>query len=102
MTNCVAAKVRDAAGTLMFDGHQRGIAGSAILDASVAQVALFADLIERQNLPTRIIGVGGASSAIDVQRYLDAGAECVHIATAAMIDPLVGRRIKDDLVQSRT
>jgi len=102
MTNCVASKVRDEAGTLFFDGHQRGIAGSAILDASVAQVALFADLIRRRNLPTRIIGVGGAASAADAERYFDGGAECVHIATATMVDPLVGSRIKCDLRQSRT
>ena len=37
------------------------------------------------------------TGAADVRDYLDAGAECVHIATAAMTDPSVGLQIRADL-----
>jgi dihydroorotate dehydrogenase len=42
----------------------------------------------------RLVGVGGAFSADDVRRYLVAGAESVHLATAAMIDPTIGLAIR--------
>ena len=37
---------------------------------------------------------GEAFTADDVRRYLDAGAESVHLATAAMVDPEVGLKIR--------
>jgi dihydroorotate dehydrogenase (NAD+) catalytic subunit len=42
----------------------------------------------------KLIGVGGATNAVDVKSYLDAGAESVHIATAAMVNPLVAQEIR--------
>jgi dihydroorotate dehydrogenase len=42
----------------------------------------------------RLIGVGGAFTADDVRRYLVAGAESVHLATAAMVDPTIGLSIR--------
>lgn len=96
MTNSVAATVRDSNGRQMFDGQKRGICGDATREASVAQVRMFADLIESRGLNMRLIGVGGASTAEHVCDYLDAGAESVHIATAAMVDPLVACRIRNE------
>ncbi|MBX3437616.1 MAG: hypothetical protein KF861_09010 [Planctomycetaceae bacterium] len=93
MTNSVAATVRDAAGNVMFDGQKRGICGDATREASVSQVRMFAEIMEEWGRPLALIGVGGASSAAHVDEYLDAGAEAVHIATAAIVDPLVGCRI---------
>lgn len=97
MTNCIATTVRGTDNEPLFDGNRRGIAGSAILDASVAQVAMFAELIRERDVPLRVIGVGGASTAGGIRRYLDAGAESIQIATAAMLDPLVGCRIRREL-----
>jgi dihydroorotate dehydrogenase len=97
MTNCIAATVRLPNGTQLFDGQPRGIAGPAIRTASVEQVRRFADAIRRHGLPTRLIGVGGASTAAHVAEYLAAGAESVHIATAAMRDPGVAMGIRRDL-----
>ncbi|MGE4001411.1 MAG: dihydroorotate dehydrogenase [Planctomycetaceae bacterium] len=94
MTNSVAATVRDAAGNVLFDGQKRGICGDATRQASVTQVRMFAQIMEEWGRPLALIGVGGASTAEHVEEYLDAGAESVHIATAAMLDPLVGRRIR--------
>ncbi len=97
MTNSVAAVVHEPDGRLLFDGQPRGICGDATRDASIAETKLFAELIAERGLPTKLIGVGGASTAAHVRAYLDAGAESVHIATAAMIDPLVASRIRTEL-----
>jgi dihydroorotate dehydrogenase len=97
MTNSVAAMIRSKDGTLYFDGQPRGICGEATRDASLAQTRMFHELITERRLPLKLVGVGGASSAKDVRDYLAAGAESVHIATAAMVDPLVATRIRAEL-----
>ena len=99
MTNSVAATIESSGGELLFDGLKRGICGAATLDASVAQTRLFADLLKERGETTRLIGVGGASTAADVRAYLDAEAECVHIATAAMVNPAVGINIRQELAE---
>lgn len=96
-TNCVAGTVVDANGNGLFNGEPRGIGGKAILEASVRQTEAIASHVVRQGLPLRVIGVGGVSSADDVRRYLDAGAEAVQLATAVMVDPEVGFRIRSGL-----
>jgi dihydroorotate dehydrogenase len=96
-TNCIAAKIVDGAGRAMFEDQPRGIAGSMILDACVRQTEMIAEAIARQGMALRVIGVGGIFTAGDVRRYLAAGAEAVQLATAAMIDPEVGLRIRRDL-----
>jgi len=97
MTNSVVATVRGADGNLLFDGQPRGICGDATRQASIEQTKLFARLIRERGLTTRLVGVGGASTAAHVRDYLAAGAESVHLATAAMIDPLVACRIRAEL-----
>ncbi len=95
MTNSVAATV-EADGKLLFDGQQRGICGDATRVPSQSQTALFSRLIAQRGLALRLIGVGGALNAAHVREYLDAGAEQVHIATAAMLDPAVAIAIRRD------
>ena len=97
MTNSVATTVRDRQGDLMFAGDMRGICGAATRVASTAQVATFADLIRQGGTNLKIVGVGGAGTAKHVLQYLDAGADAVHIATAAMVDPWVAIEIKREL-----
>jgi dihydroorotate dehydrogenase len=107
MVNTVATTVqRD--GELLFDGQRRGIAGTAIRQASLEQVRLFAGLIRQrrglahfaesseQNVPVPLsaAGVGGIATADDVKAHLAAGAQAVHLATAAMLDPAVGLAIR--------
>ncbi|MCA9230684.1 MAG: hypothetical protein KDA57_08530 [Planctomycetales bacterium] len=94
MTNSVAVTVADHTNQLAFDGQRRGICGAAILAASLAQTEHFAQQIEAQQLDLELIGVGGAATAHDVQRYLAAGANSVHLATAAMTNPQVAIEIK--------
>jgi dihydroorotate dehydrogenase (NAD+) catalytic subunit len=97
MTNSVATTVHDAKGTVLFDGAKRGICGRAILEASLAQVERFARLRDRQGLALSIVGCGGIATAEDVRRYLSAGANAVHLATAAMVDPAVALRIRGEV-----
>ena len=61
---------------------------------------MIAEQIVRQGLSLRVIGVGGIFTAADVRRYLSAGAEAVQMATAAMIDPEVGLKIRRDMSTS--
>ena len=96
MTNSVATTVRSAEGELLFDGQQRGICGAATFEASLAQTRLFSELIQQRQAGLRVISVGGVSSASQVASCLDAGAEAVHIATAAMVDPEVALKIRRD------
>jgi|TARA_B110000438_G_scaffold146555_1_gene141202 dihydroorotate dehydrogenase (NAD+) catalytic subunit len=94
MTNSIATQVLDQNGTLMFEGQRRGICGKATLQASVAQTKSLNDMITEHNLDIKLIGVGGVSKVEDVRDYLAAGAQAVHIATAAMVNPLVAIEIK--------
>jgi dihydroorotate dehydrogenase (NAD+) catalytic subunit len=94
MTNSVATTVEGKDGTLLFDGQQRGICGEATFDASLLQTRLFSDLINKRRDDLRIISVGGVSTGDHVRSCLEAGAEAVHIATAAMLDPEVALKIR--------
>jgi len=94
MTNSVATTVRAADGEMLFDGQRRGICGQATREASIKQVRMFAELIAERDLALVLVGVGGASTADHVRAYLSAGAQAVHIATAAMIRPEVGLDIR--------
>ncbi|GAB4149888.1 MAG: diguanylate cyclase [Planctomycetaceae bacterium] len=100
MTNSVATRVRSSAGDLLFNGEPRGICGAATRNASIEMTKLFAEVLSSRSLSCSLIGVGGASSAEHVREYLQAGAEAVHIATAAMIDPRIGLKIREDLARS--
>ena len=95
MTNSIATQVREPDGNLLFGESQRGICGKATLEASISQVQEFHTIIEEESLELALIGVGGASCYDDAQRYLNAGAHAVHIATAAMINPLTAKLIRD-------
>ncbi len=94
MTNSVATRVRQADASRLFDGARRGICGEATRRASLEQTRSFARRIAERQLSIRLIGVGGISRASHVRDYLEAGAETVQIATAAMVDPLVAVRIR--------
>jgi dihydroorotate dehydrogenase len=97
MVNCISAYVMDEAGRPQFGGERRGIGGEAIRGASLEQVRLFRELTNGLPKPLEIIGVGGISTAEHVVEYLAQGAGAVQIATAAMLDPTIGLRIRERL-----
>jgi dihydroorotate dehydrogenase (NAD+) catalytic subunit len=94
MTNCVAARVAGAPRSYLFNGERRGIAGVAIKEASLFQTRMISEVMSRRSEQVQLIACGGAATAEDVQAYLDSGAGAVHIATAAMLNPLVALEIK--------
>ena len=87
--------IRVAAADL--NGQPRGICGAATRTASLAQAKLFTQLIANRGDSIDVIGVGGVTTAEDVRSYLNAGTSAVHIATAAMVDPLTGIAIRRTL-----
>ncbi len=99
MTNSIATRVKNAQGQFLFDGQRRGICGKATLDASIEQTGWARDIIRENKYDVELIGVGGASCLEDVQQYLQAGAGAVHIATAAMQNPLVAVEIKNEAAE---
>jgi len=94
MTNSVATTVAGPSAALMFAGERRGICGDATKTSSLRQTATFSRLIAKRRAKLRLVGVGGASTTEDVKAYLSAGAEAVHIATAAMVRPQVALDIR--------
>lgn len=94
MTNTIAVPVVGADGQSLFDGQRRGVCGAATRHASITQTQLFRDVIRSRDSHLKLVGVGGANSVNDVRRYLQAGAESVHLATAAMLDPAVALKIR--------
>ena len=94
MTNSIAARVHSIEGSLLFAGHTRGICGEATREASLAQVAMFAEVVADVGCPLDIIGVGGIANSVHVDEYLAAGATSIGIATAAMTNPEVAMEIR--------
>ena len=96
MVNGLSAKVRQSSGELLFEGQCRGLAGEAIRETALGQLALFDGLIREFGIDVRLVGVGGLGQAADVRACLDRGCEAVQFATAAMLDPGLGLAIRRD------
>lgn len=88
-TNSLTARVDG-----QFGGLTRGVGGAAIREGCQAELAMLHAILVRRGWDLKLIGVGGISTAGDVRARLSAGAHHVQIATAAMLDPLVGVRIR--------
>lgn len=96
MTNSIATQVIGSDGKLLFDGQPRGICGAATRQASTHQTAVFAEQANLRKRDLCLIGVGGVGNAEHVRDYLLAGAGAVEVASAAMVDPEVGLKIRHD------
>ncbi len=97
MTNSIAATVAAANGELLFDGTKRAICGTVTRFAAIKQIQLFSDALAARRKSLCLVGVGGATSAEDVRQFLQHGADAVHIATAAMINPAIALEIRRQL-----
>ncbi|HJN83675.1 MAG TPA: hypothetical protein QF478_12885 [Verrucomicrobiota bacterium] len=94
MVNGVSARVRWPSGELLFEGQCRGIAGEAIRETVLWQLALFDGVIREFGFDVRLVGVGGLGQAEDVRACLERGCEAVQFATAAMLNPGLGLAIR--------
>lgn len=100
MTNSVAATITSIdSDRLLFDGEKRGICGDATRSASIAQTIMVSEIIKRRGLDIDVIGVGGISTTQHVRDYLNAGAQTVQLASAAMMNPAVGIEILEQLAE---
>jgi dihydroorotate dehydrogenase len=97
MVNCISAAIVDDAGARLFGGQRRGIAGEAIRGSALEQVRLFSKVVHSSGLPLKLVGVGGIALAQHVHQHLEAGSHAVQLATAAMLDPEVGLRIRQEM-----
>jgi len=95
-TNSITAPVRAASGEMLFDGARRGIGGTCITGRCLEELAMLASIVTARDSRLRLIGVGGVSTVEDVRTRLAAGAHHVQIATAAMLDPMLGIRIRKE------
>lgn len=95
-TNSISAAVTGQ-GHALFNGLTRGIGGVCIRDRCCAEVRMLHHLLLKKELPLRIIGVGGVSSAGDVAHRIAAGAHHVQVATAAMLDPFFAIHVREEL-----
>ena len=71
--------------------------GDAIREAALDQVRLFSGVIRRERLPLRLVGVGGLRTVEHVRVHIEAGSHAVQLATAAMLDPMIGLKIRTGL-----
>ncbi|MBL8211345.1 MAG: hypothetical protein JNK87_11565 [Bryobacterales bacterium] len=93
-TNSITAKVRAVAGEPLFDDLRRGIGGAIITERCLAETKLLAAITRDAGL--ELISVGGVCTAADVRARLAAGAANVQVATAAMIQPHLALRIRQE------
>lgn len=95
-TNTVRAHVRSGgeSGEMPFGGASRGIGGNVVTRRCRQELADWRRLLDASPSSLRLISVGGVSSTEEVRCRLDLGAHHVQIATAAMLDPTIGLRIR--------
>jgi dihydroorotate dehydrogenase (NAD+) catalytic subunit len=98
MTNGISTRIIGIDGQPLFEGKQRGIGGDVVRNASLNQVAMFKKIISQQNLDLQIVAVGGISTAEHVKQYLENGACAVQLATAPMLEPTIGSKIRSGLI----
>ena len=95
-TNSITAAVRAENGERLFGGLRRGIGGAAITDRCNQELAMLSGLIRDARSKLLLVGVGGVMMAADVRARIAAGAHNVHLATAPMLDPSIGTRIRQE------
>jgi dihydroorotate dehydrogenase (NAD+) catalytic subunit len=71
-----------------------GLSGPAIKPLALAAVAAV-----RAAVRIPVVGIGGVASAEDVLEFFVAGADAVQIGTANFVDPAIGLRILDGVVE---
>ena len=90
--NSITAVVRGE-----FGGLRRGIGGAAISERCCDEMAALAGIVRRRESKLNLIGVGGVMNAADVTARLNAGANAVQLATAPMLDPEIGLKIRREI-----
>lgn len=90
--NSITAVVRGE-----FGGLRRGIGGAAISQRCCEEMHMLHRVVSGQASPLLLIGVGGVMNVYDVQNRLAMGAHAVQLATAPMLDPEIGLKIRREI-----
>lgn len=83
----------------LFPGKKRGtggISGVAIKNHALSVVRDLRKLADQKKSDLAIFGMGGISNLADVKRFIESGATCVQICTAAMFNPLLAVEIRHE------
>lgn len=100
-TNSITGRVASADGSLLFDGLRRGIGGAAIEQRCLEEIRMLSAIVKKHEAKIQLIGVGGVSTAAHFRKRIDAGAHHVQLATAAMLDPNVAIKIRQELASAK-
>jgi len=90
--NSITAVVRGE-----FGGLRRGIGGAAISRRCCDEMRMLHRILSEQNSTLRLVGVGGIMNVYDVHNRLAMGAQAVQLATAPMLDPEIGIKIRREI-----
>jgi dihydroorotate dehydrogenase (NAD+) catalytic subunit len=81
-----------ASGAPLLGGPGGGLSGPAVRPVALSAVAAC-----RAATSLPIVGSGGVGSGQDALAFLDAGASAVAVGTAAFREPLLARRVREEL-----
>jgi dihydroorotate dehydrogenase (NAD+) catalytic subunit len=71
-----------------------GLSGQPLLALGLQTIERLSRIREHKGLHgLALLGMGGVTSPLDVQRYLDSGADVVQAASVFLIDPLFGEKV---------
>ena len=71
-----------------------GLSGQPLLALGLQTIERLARIRERDGLRNlSLLGMGGVTAPVDVQSYLDSGADAVQAATVFLVDPLFGEKV---------
>ncbi len=90
-TNSITAFVADR-----FGGARRGVGGAAITQRCLEETRMLRGVLDAAGSALELVSVGGVMTTADVRHRLEAGAQHVQLATAPMLDPMVGIRIRQE------
>jgi dihydroorotate dehydrogenase len=96
-TNTISTVVTTDDGRPAFGGARRGIGGRLVASRCLDELLMLREVVQQAGSDLRLISVGGVTDAVDVLDRLRAGAHHVQLATAAMLNPLVGIEIRAQL-----
>lgn len=87
--NAVANPVLAEDGSEILPGRATsGVCGWVLQDIALEAIEWASDIRKKEGLKYQILGGGGVLEPKDVDRFRRAGADCVQIATIALVNPL--------------
>jgi len=93
----VSAQKEDGSPALGFGREKSGLCGNPIRDLALEWVKDAKEIIEKENLDLKIIGMGGVSEPKHFNEFLQAGADITMTATTMMWYPQIASEYKKEV-----